>query len=754
MKSEGGIPLRSRRSLFTGVVFTLAVLAPAGVRAAVVVDAVASGVQEPTNVVHAGDGSGRTFVTEKSGRILVYHGWTSGSVFLDLREPDGPLRADGERGLLGLVFHPQYESNGFFYALYTAKPAGDIVLARYHVSADPDVADPASGTVLLQFAHPAASHNGGRIEFGPDGYLYISSGDGVDGNKAQDLTSLLGKMLRIDVDSAVPYAIPPDNPFVGQPPKRDEIWASGLRNPWRFSIDQTTGDVFIADVGQSSREEVDFQPAGIGGRNYGWPIMEGTLCPSGDSRCTDGTFTLPILEYDHSQGGCLSITGGPRVRGPNHPILSAKYLFADFCTGQMWAATEGAGGAWTSALIWEFDTTISTFGEDEAGEIYVAAYSAGVIYRVRDVQPVVSIADAAVKEGDAGSTPAAFQVTLSVATTDTVSVPYSTMPGSAGPADFMAASGTLTFPPGATTASISVLVLGDTLDEPNEAFVVSLGTPSNATLARDRAQGTILDDDGRAALCLPIELLPVTITAQGRYCLTHNLSTAQANGAAITIASDFVVLDFGGFKIGGGGAGPGTQATGVYALDRKNVTIENGNIRGFFRGIFLEDSSGSLDVSQGHLVQAIRADENTYAGIEVQGRGNVVRNNQVVSTTGTTVFGGSSGTYGIRSFGSGARILNNDVTDTVPVGSGSGFAIEVEQASGGVIEKNRVGNASLGDTYGIKATSGGDVLVVSNRVALMGFGLFYDAATGKYRRNLTAGVGVPYTGGTDAGRNN
>jgi hypothetical protein len=371
-----------------------------------------------------------------------------------------------------------------------------------------------------------------------------------------------------------------------------------------------------------------------------------------------------------------------------------------------------------------------------------------------DPPPFVSIGDATVVEGNSGTTLAAVAVTLSAPSGRTVSVTLTTTPGTASAGtDYVASTLNVSFPPGTTTTTAFLLVLGDTIDEPNEVFFADLSNPVNVVIADGRGQVTIVDDDGRPSLCTPIGSLPFTITAQGSYCLTQNLSTAIATGNAITINSDFVVLDLKGFKIGGGAAGAGTEATGVYALNRKNITIKNGNVRGFFRGVFLEDSSGSFNVSQGHLVEGIRADQNTYTGIEVQGRGNVVRDNQVVSTSGTTFFGANADAYGIHTLGSGARILNNDVTDTVPTGSGAGLAIAVDEASGTVIEKNRVGNSVLGNTYGVNVVSGDDVMVVSNRMAILSFGVSYDAASGKYRRNLTSGVATPYSGGTDAGDN-
>jgi hypothetical protein len=250
-------------------------------------------------------------------------------------------------------------------------------------------------------------------------------------------------------------------------------------------------------------------------------------------------------------------------------------------------------------------------------------------------------------------------------------------------------------------------------------------------------------------ICTPIRTLPYTITAQGSYCLDRNLSTAITSGAAVTINTNYVVLDLNGFKIGGGSGGPGTTASGVYALNRQNVTIKNGNIRGFQRAVFLEGAS-----SMAHVVEDVRADQNTYAGIWVEGQGHVVRNNQVVSTTGTSVFGANADVFGIRIGGAGSRCLNNDVTDSMGVGTGNGYAIYLAGAAGSVIERNRLGNALAGASSGVVIDSGVDALVVGNTVAGMSEGVEYTGgASGKYRDNLTSGVATPYLGGTDAGNN-
>ena len=351
---------------------------------------VVSGLSSPVGITHAGDGSGRLFIVLQGGRIVIFDGVQLLSPpFLDI---SSLVSSGGERGLLGLAFHPDYSHNGLFYVNYT-NTAGNTVIARYSVSGDPNLANPASASILLTITQPFSNHNGGQLQFGPDGYLYIGVGDGGSGgdpqNNGQNLLTLLGKILRIDVDHGAPYEIPPDNPFVGNPDALEEIWAWGLRNPWRFSFDRLTGDMFIGDVGQNSWEEVDFQQAtSTGGENYGWRLMEGNSCYNPATNCNDGTLTLPILLYDHSLG--CSITGGYRYRGSKNPHLFGVYLYGDYCSGRIWSAQEDGLGGWNTSVLLDTNFLISTFGEDESGEIYFADLSDpdGVIYQV--VEPNTS----------------------------------------------------------------------------------------------------------------------------------------------------------------------------------------------------------------------------------------------------------------------------------------------------------------------------------------------------------------------------
>lgn len=347
---------------------------------------VAGGLDRPDGIVNAGDS--RLFIIQQSGTILIFDGTRLlPTPFLDVR---ALVSIDSERGLLGLAFHPHYRDNGFFFIYYTDRN-GDITLARYRVSpSSADRADATSATIVLTISHSQfANHNGGQLQFGPDGYLYLGPGDGGSQGDpfghAQDRSQLLGKILRIDVDS-LPYRIPPSNPFVNTAGARPEIWAYGLRNPWRFTFDRETGDLWIADVGQNTYEEVDLQPrSSIGGENYGWRRMEGFHCFNPASGCQDPSFTMPILEYSHDGGAC-SITGGYRYRGTRYPRMRGMYFYGDYCSGTIWGATQQSDGTWSSQRLLSTRLRISTFGEDVNGELYVADLN-GAVYQLADIAP-------------------------------------------------------------------------------------------------------------------------------------------------------------------------------------------------------------------------------------------------------------------------------------------------------------------------------------------------------------------------------
>ncbi len=344
---------------------------------------VISGFSDPVDLQLPPDATDRIFVVEQAGIVRVALGGVLvATPFIDIR---ARVTAGGERGLLGLAFHPDYPNNRRFFLCYTRTEGGQLqsVIAEYQASAgNPNVADTIE-RIVLTVDQPFENHNGGQIQFGPDSYLYIGLGDGggvgdPQGN-GQNMNTLLGKLLRIDVDSTLPYAVPIDNPFVGQAGTRPEIWASGLRNPWRFSFDLTADRLFVADVGQSSFEEVDLV---VKGGNYGWNIMEGLHCFEPPSGCSTGGLELPIAEYGHGEGA--SVTGGYVYRGSAMAELRGRYIFGDFISGRIWSLEGTAPGVWTRTLLLDADINISCFGLDRDGELLISDYG-GRVLRLRKV---------------------------------------------------------------------------------------------------------------------------------------------------------------------------------------------------------------------------------------------------------------------------------------------------------------------------------------------------------------------------------
>ena len=342
----------------------------------------AAGFSSPVEIAHP-DNDARLFVVQQSGliRILNPNGTINTTPFLTLTS--STILSGGERGLLGLAFHPNYATNGYFYVNYTRAGDGATVIARYSVSSDPNIADASSGTVLLTVAQPFSNHNGGSIKFGPDGYLYIGMGDGGSGgdpgNRAQNISENLGKMLRIDVDSASPYGIPATNPYVGIT-GNDEIWGIGLRNPWKFSFNRLNGDLWIADVGQNAIEEINKVSAPLPntGLNFGWRCYEGNVAYNNSGCPAYSSTYAPIAVYVHGTTNRCSITGGYYYTGTAYPNFANKYFFADYCTGEIgWVNTDGS-------ITWNYNgpNLITTFGEDKDGELYVAM--GGTIYKMVD----------------------------------------------------------------------------------------------------------------------------------------------------------------------------------------------------------------------------------------------------------------------------------------------------------------------------------------------------------------------------------
>ena len=381
------------------------------------------GLDQPVHITHAGDGSQRLFVVEQEGRIRIVKNQTLlPTPFLDI---SARVRCCGEQGLLSIAFPPNYANKRYFYVNYTDN-GGDTVVARYRVTGDPDIADPNSEEILLTVNQPFSNHNGGQLAFGQDGFLYIGMGDGgsagdPQGN-GQRPDTLLGKLLRIDVESGVrPYAIPINNPFTQSRLYRSEIWAVGLRNPWRFSFDRLTGDLYIGDVGQSALEEINFQPrTSSGGENYGWNILEGSQCFK-SSPCNKNGLVLPIAEYGHSEG--CSVTGGFVYRGQQYPRLQGIYFYGDYCSGRVWGLRV-TGSSVQGGRLLDTAASISSFGEDETGEVYLADLSKGEVLRITDAQ-APSGADLALSVTDAPD-PVAINGDLTYTMTVTNNGPEST----------------------------------------------------------------------------------------------------------------------------------------------------------------------------------------------------------------------------------------------------------------------------------------------------------------------------------------
>ena len=479
------------------------------------------GFSSPIGIGHAGDGSNRIFVVEQGGRIrIIKSGVLQPTPFLDIATR---ISSGGERGLLGLAFPPDYARKGYFYVNYT-NPAGDTVISRFQRSAsNADAADPASEQILLTVGQPFANHNGGQLAFGPvDRMLYVGMGDGGSagdpGNRAQNPAELLGKILRLDTETGRPftYTSPSTNPFVTTAGFRPEIWALGVRNPWRFSFDRATFDLFIADVGQGSFEEIDFQPASsLGGENYGWRIMEATQRFNAKP-CNLAGPTQPVVEYGHGAGDC-SVTGGYVYRAGTYPRMQGLYFYGDFCSGRIWSLKR-EGSAWQNTLLLDTTIQISAFGEDEAGNLYVASYSGGDIFPLVDNGPTLPPTVTPTPEIKFGSPSALvnenggaahLQVLRSGDSTVDIYVDYATADGTASSRkDYTATRGTLHFAPGELSKEFDVLVTNDDTDEVDETLTLTL---SNFVGSRGTLEGipsrvlSILDDDATTSADNPID---------------------------------------------------------------------------------------------------------------------------------------------------------------------------------------------------------------------------------------------------------
>jgi glucose/arabinose dehydrogenase len=431
----------------------------------------ASGFTRPVDIASAGDE--RLFIAEQRGiiHILNAQGQRLPTPFLNIQSRVNS--ASNERGLLGLVFHPNFAQNGYFYVNYT-NTAGNTRVSRFNVSAaDPNVADPDSELLLLAVNQPFSNHNAGDLNFGPDGYLYFGLGDGGSGgdpqNYSQNRQSFLGKMIRIDVNSGSPYSVPPTNPFVNDASTLDEIWAVGLRNPWKFSFDRLTGDMWIGDVGQNAWEEIDFQPAAsTGGENYGWRCYEGNAAYNTSGCQGAAAYKFPVHVFANGFNSGCSVTGGFVYRGSEFPDLYGHYLYTDYCAGKIWSLTPNGSGGWTNRqLLQGAANQYVSFGENQNGEMFLAAISAGTILRIREICSAFQVAGTPADETCAGEANGSIQLNI-------------TNPG---------ATQTIAWSNGASTSTIGNLAAGTytvTVTSSNtcartQSFTISNGSPGPQT---------------------------------------------------------------------------------------------------------------------------------------------------------------------------------------------------------------------------------------------------------------------------------
>lgn len=498
---------------------------------------VGEGFSRPVAVTAVPGDAARLFIAEQhTGRIRILNratGQTLATPFLTI----AGMTTGNEQGLLGLAFHPQYATNGYFYVHVTSSGPSRSDILRYRVTGDPatsNIADPDSRTVILTTPQPESNHNGGWVGFGLDGFLYIAFGDGGGGNdghgtigNGQDRTVLLGKILRIDVDGGTPYAIPDGNPYKNHGTFRQEIWAFGLRHPFRCGFDRQTGDLWIGDVGQGAREEVDFIPAGAGGRNFGWRPREGFIATPGVGGTPVTTATDPVIDYTSGVGH--AVIGGHVYRGSAFPELQGTYFYADYVSSRMW--TLRYDGATVSEAVQRTSQIQpqgpSSFGEDSAGELYFCELGSGDVYRIVIAAPTVEFASASQSvDESAGAT--SIEVRLSHPSDLTVTVQYAATGGTAsGVDDYTLAAGTLTFDPGETSQFIPLTILEDMLDEPAETVHVTLSAPSNAVLGATFHALTIEDNDGP----------PVFTTTPGLLANVgiEYLYDAQASGTGVVL---------------------------------------------------------------------------------------------------------------------------------------------------------------------------------------------------------------------------
>jgi uncharacterized repeat protein (TIGR01451 family) len=541
-----------------------------------------AGFKHPTHLASAHDGSNRLFVVEQAGRIrIVNNGAILSTPFLDITARVGIT--SGTKGLLSVAFPPDFANKQHFYVNYTTA-AGYIVIARYLVGSNPDLADTNSEQVVL-IDGPFPDHYGGELSFGPlDGYLYFGIGTGSGSSPdslGQDLSVLRGKLLRIDVETRSPatYTIPPSNPYLGSANTRTEIWANGVRNPWRSSFNRQTGDYFIADVGQSAREEIDFQPAGsAGGENYGWNIMEGSLC-FGATSCDTTGLTLPVAEYDHTQG--CAVSGGTVYLGDRYPGLHGIYFFGDWCSGQL-SGLRYANAAWQTAVLYDTTFSIISFTEDEVGKLWVADYTGGGVYPIEEGASVP--ADISLMQSDAPDPCSAGNLltyTIDVRNNGsrfaTGLVITDTMPNGVSFVSASSTAGTCTRSGSTVTCRIPSLAAFSVATITLRVKPLSAGTISNAAsvIANEPDPDLTNNSSTETTTITPAADLKVTVTdnktsiaagAQNTYTIVvSNAGPSPATGATVTdvFPGIFINVTYTATQVGG--------ATGFNASGSGNI---------------------------------------------------------------------------------------------------------------------------------------------------------------------------------------
>jgi uncharacterized repeat protein (TIGR01451 family) len=718
-----------------------------------------TGFTHPTHLASARDGSGRLFVIEQPGRIrIIKNGVLLATPFLDIRARVGTIY--GSDGLFSVAFPPDFATKKHFYVNYV--PAGgDLIIARYRLTSNPDVADPNSEEIVL--VDPRfPDHSGGELAFGPlDGYLYFGRGTGSSGNPdngGQDLSVLRGKIMRIDVESGNPttYTIPATNPFVATPNARPEIWALGLRNPWSSSFDRVTGDYYIADVGNAMREEVNFQPADSpGGENYGWNIMEGSLCFEPPTNCDSTGLTLPVAEFDHSQG-CASITGGTVYRANRYPTLYGIYFYSDWCSGRLWGL-QPTNGAWQSALL--FDTTLAIIGfaEDESGQLWISDYYGGAIYPIKEGPPVPI--DLSLTQNDSQDPSLAgsrltytIQLKNNSSALATGVVVTDTMPAGASFVSASSSLGTSTRSGGTITFRIPSLASGASATITLIVQPQTTGTIANAVnvIANEPDTDLSNNDSTESTTIAPATDLKVTLTdwktviaagSQTTYTITvTNGGPMEVTGASITdtFPTNFTGVTFTTTQTGGAtgfsSSGSGNIHDSVYMPAGSKITYKA-------TGKLSSAASGTLSNTATVTAPAGVSDPNTANNSATDSDNITFKADLKVTITDgkTAATRGTTSTYTLVVINGGpSNVTGAVIRDTFPAAF-TGVTFTATQ-TGGATNFSGSGSGNINNTVNMPAGS---------RITYKATGTISASATGSISNTgtvkLPSGVADPNT---------